>query len=298
MDPPHRKKYQGAAFFALALMSISMREAARLSVYKILGRTNMGGTYLREFGRLVAHMVGVLTLLGVPVDGALMVMLQLSQLFTAASRRAVSTAKQSEREDASSTLQLLASLLGPLYACLKPLHPETKWSGVFNLYLHAALAHFGTTLGKAFPTARHICDDQIDGKIAELNKHFKTRTNNVSRGESLVKKEATHPTEFTPSPGRSAVELMIYTELITVCPCMFNLGRTVRRDVDAAVKLAETHSAFIVETGPAVHPATAVFSMPARSKDVPKQHVDKHLAYSAEMRLHEALRRRQRCSAI
>lgn len=180
----------------------------------------MGGMYLREFGRLVSHIVALPIILGVPIDGAALVMLALSQLLTASWRRSVSTAAPDVRECAVTTVGLAASLLGPLYEALKPFEPETKTARVFTLYLHTAIAHIDSNLGKAFPTARHICDDQIEGKIAELNKHFRTRTNNVSRGESLVKTEATKSMQFAAAQERTAVEMMIYTEEIAVCACI------------------------------------------------------------------------------
>lgn len=203
---------QSIVVFGLSLVTITSRDAARLNIDKVMDRSSMGGMYLREFGRLVSHNVALPRGFGVRIDGAGLVKLALSDLFTASSRRAASKAAPDVRECAVTIVRLAASLLGPLYEALKPFDPETKTAEVFNLYLHTAIARVGSTLGKAFPTARHICNDQIEGRIAELNKHFRTRTNNVSRGESLVKNEATQPMQFAPAQGRTAVEIMTYTE--------------------------------------------------------------------------------------
>lgn len=46
-----------------------------------------------------------------------------------------------------------------LNATLKPFDPQTKNSGVLNLYLHTALAHVRSTVGEAFPTVKLISDD-------------------------------------------------------------------------------------------------------------------------------------------
>lgn len=161
--------------------------------------------YLREFGRLVAQSTAVPGVLGVPMDPAVSVMLSLSQLLTATWRRAVSTATPNERREATVAVRLAASVLGPLYASLKPFDPEPKGSGVFNLYLHTAIAHVGATLGRAFPTANHACDDHIEGKISELNRYFRTGTKNASRGESLINKEDVQPMQFSKARGRTAV---------------------------------------------------------------------------------------------
>eukprot|EP00170_Pyropia_yezoensis_P001018 contig_4733_g1022 len=253
-------------------MGKEARAGARMVMYKVMGRSNIGGMYLREFGRLVALIVAVPSIPGIPLDSGVVCMLQLSQLLTACWRRAVSTATPEERECAAVSLKMTASVLATLYTCLKPHDPETKSAGVFNLYLHAALAHVRTTVGKAFPTAKHVCDDNIEGKISELNAFFSTRTNNVSRGEAMVNKEAVQPTEFNATQSRTAVEMMIYTKEIAVCACVFALGAAVRDDVVAAVAFAEGDDVLEVKSNLAAPRGTptAVFSLPDAIQDLPK----------------------------
>lgn len=288
---------EALVFFAFALMSIPTRDVARQSIYNVMGRSNLRRMYLRELGRLVAPVVCVRTVLVVRVDGAVTVMLQSSQLLTAAWRRATSTATIAEREGAEATLQFDAALLRPLYACIKPLDPETKRSGFFNLDLHTAIAHIRHTVGKTFHTAKNIRDDHIEGKIAEMNRYFKIRTNNVSREESLINKEAEQPLQFTTAPKRTAFEMMIYTEQIEVCPCVLNLGTTVRHDLGAAIRFAEGHPDLLVDTGTPLDQRAEAFFLPAVIKDEPKE-AEQHIQPSTEMRLHNALHRRQRCIAV
>jgi len=47
--------------------------------------------------------------------------------------------------------------------------------GVLDLCLHTALAHVRFTVGDAFPTLSYICDDNIEGTVAELNRYFNRR---------------------------------------------------------------------------------------------------------------------------
>lgn len=284
--------------FLLALMGKEARAGARMVMYKVMGRSNIGGMYLREFGRLVALIVAVPSIPGIPLDSGVVCMLQLSQLLTACWRRAVSTATPEERECAAVSLKMTASVLATLYTCLKPHDPETKSAGVFNLYLHAALAHVRTTVGKAFPTAKHVCDDNIEGKISELNAFFSTRTNNVSRGEAMVNKEAVQPTEFNATQSRTAVEMMIYTKEIAVCACVFALGAAVRDDVVAAVAFAEGDDVLEVKSNLAAPRGTptAVFSLPDAIQDLPKSPRAAEEAYapSSKLVLRESLRASQR----
>lgn len=242
-------------FFGLTVMSINSRDAVRLNIYKVMGRANMGGMYSSEFGRVVAHITAVRGVLGVPMEAAVMGILRLSQLLTEWWRRAVSRATPNEREDAAATLQY-TTVFAPLYASMKPFDPETKEAGVFNFYLHTATSDVRAIQGKAFRTARHICDDNIEGKIAELKTHFNTRSNNVSRGETLITQEATQPMQSTTPQERTAVEMMIYTEKFAVCKCIPNLGCTVRDDLNHCVKMAETDPYFLTEK---THAATTEF---------------------------------------
>ena len=121
---------KGLMFFLLALMGAPMETKAKKAIYKLMGRGNLGGLYLREFGRLGALIVAVPGILGkdVNVDHGAIVMLQLSQLLTALWRRAISTKPVAERESVASTLQLVAALMAPIYSALKPLDPVTQES--------------------------------------------------------------------------------------------------------------------------------------------------------------------------
>jgi len=252
---------KGLMFFLLAIMPLTMRTTARNKIYLLMGRSNMGGMYLREFGRLAALVValpGVLNRIktrkglastsaggggddkeeDVVIDGGAIVMLQLSQLLTAAWRRAISTKPATERERAAAALQLTAAVLAPIYSSLKPLDPITKKAGVFNLYLHTALAHVRSTVGEAYPTLNHVCDDNIEGTIAMLNKYYTKRTNNVSRGQSLINMQAMAPLEFNEPKGRSAAELLILTEKLVLCPCLVRLGPSVLNEYKAIVRFA------------------------------------------------------------
>lgn len=289
--------------FLLALMTKELRARARAAIYKVMGRSNIGGMYLHEFGRLVALVVAVPGIIGVPADSGVVCMVHLSQLLTACWRHAVSTATPEERQCAAASLKLTASLLATLYACLKPHDPETKSAGVLSLYLHSALAHVRDTVGKAFPTTKNVCDDNIEGKISDLNKYSTTRTKNVSRGESLVNKEAVQPTLFNASMARSAVEMMIYTEQITVRTCALGLGPDVRPDLAAAVAFADGDPVLGVESDLAAAAGgapAAVFSLPGILVDKPKPVRPDESVYapSSELVLRESLRTSQQTLSL
>ena len=231
---------KGLMFFLLARISPQMRVVARSHIYAVMGRSNLGGMYLREFGRLGAMAVSLPGILGkdVTVDGGATVMLPLSQALTAAWRRAIGTRTEDERESAAVALQLLAGVLSPIYATLKPLDPITKKAGVFNLYLHTALAHVRSTVGGAFASLKRICDDNIEGVIAALNRYFNMRTNNVSRCQSLINKEAMAEMGFHEPDGRQPAEQLLLTEEIVVCPCVARLGPSVKDGLTAVVCFA------------------------------------------------------------
>lgn len=224
--------------FLLAPLSDSEQATARQHVYNIMGRSTMGGLYQREFLQLVAHLVAFPTSLGMPLDNFVLVLLRLCQLLSASWRRAVGGATSDERERAAATMQLTAALLAPLYMALKPFDPVTKSSGVFNLYLHTALAHARPTLGAVYPAVNNISDDNIEGKIAEPNTVFNTRTNNVSGGQSLVNKEAVTSTTFEERRGRKPTYQMMFTEMVAVCPCVFSLEPSAKESFNDAVHLA------------------------------------------------------------
>lgn len=279
-------------WFLFALLPDNLRIAGRVNVYKVMGRSNMGGMYLREFGRLVAHIVAVPAILGVPVDGAVLVMLQLSQLITASWRRAVGSSSAVERECAAATLQLAAALLSTLFARLKPFDPQTKDAGVFNLYLHTALAHVRSTVGSAFPDNRLICDDHIEGALSGLNRFMNSRSNNASRGESLVNKEAIEafkPIRHDDAAGRAVPEQMIFTRRVSVCSCICGLGLSVHRDVEAAASYAAKDPHLSVKRAPVLS-----FGLPDAIVDTPKVSASTQNTPSAEVLLHGCLERVQR----
>lgn len=285
-------------WFQHALLSNADQETARSRIFAVLGRSNMGGMYLREFARLIALMVADEGVLDVRLDGGVLVLLQLSQLLTASWRRAIGTASPHERECAAATLQLVSGVLGFLYAALKPCDPGTKQSGVYNLYLHTALAHVRPTVGEAFPTANNICDDNIEGIIAELNRYFKTRTNNVSRGESLVNKLALDNMTWSPSPGRGVAEQKIFTEHIVMCPCVYDLSETARQDAAALAALARNDPNLAVkgrvnEASDATAPSPVLFTIPPAIVDAPFENADTTYERSSEELLQRSLRAAQ-----
>jgi len=228
-------------YFLLALLSQDDELSARTKIYALLGRSNLGAMYLREFGRVVAMVVSLPGALGegVTPDTGVVAMMKLSQLLTASWRRAIGARSAVERERAAAALQLAAALLSPLYAALKSHDPVTKKAGVFNLYLHTTLAHVRQSIGKTTSNVlRFISDDHIEGKIAELNRYFNRRTNNVSRGQSLVNKEALIPPRFDGTKGALTAERMLFTREILLCRCVVHVAPLATDDYQAAVKFS------------------------------------------------------------
>jgi len=229
-------------YFLLALLHKPYLATARQKIYALLGRSNLGAMYLREFARLDAMIVALPDSLGCAtdagVDAGVIVMMQLNQLMSASWRRAIGSQPAVAREHAAATMQLAAALLATTFRALKPFDPETKKAGVLNLYLHTALTHVRQSVGADVPTLQLICDDHIEGMIASLNRYFNRRTNNVSRGQSLVNRVALVPLTFDKTKTRRAAEQQLFTKEILVCPCIIKLSSTAGADLEAAVRLA------------------------------------------------------------
>lgn len=292
-------------WFQFSLLSEDDRNTARARVFSVLGRSSMGSMYLREFGKLVALAVADEGVLDVRLDPGVIVLLQLSQLVTASWRRAIGTSPPHVREGAAATLQLAAAMLAILYAALKPCDPRTKMSGVYNLYLHAAMAHVRSTVGVGHPTANHICDDNIEGRLADMNQFVRSRTNNVSRGESVVNKQALESVTFVPqSPkGRGVAEHKIFTQHIVCCPCIYDLSKTARQEASAVAAFAEEDPYLAIkgrvnelsDTAPSL---PVLFTLPAAVVDTPSQSADTDCERSAEEVLQLSLHAAQHRLAV
>jgi len=239
-------------YFLLALLHKPFRTMARQRIYALLGRSNLGAMYLREFARLDAMVVALPHSMGCATDAGVIVMMQLNQLMSASWRRAIGSKPAVAREHAASAIQLAAALLASTFRALKPFDPETKKAGVFNLYLHTALAHVRQLVGAEFPTLHLICDDHIEGMIASLNRYFNRRTNNVSRGQSLVNRVALVPLTFDKTKIRAAAEQQLFTKEIIVCPCIVKLTPTAGADLEEIVRLACRDAALSVAVESAV----------------------------------------------
>lgn len=233
----------------------------------------MGGLYLREFLQLVAHIVAFPNSLGVPLDGGALVMICLCQVLSAFWRRALNERHSDERERAAATTQLAAALLAPLYEALTLLDPVTKSAGVFNLYLHAALVRVRSTVGAQYSTVNNISDDHIEGMIAELNRYFKTRTNNVSRGQSRVNKEALTTMTAAERRARKPTYHLIFTESIAVCPSVFALMPTTEEAFTTVARHAAEDPTLSVERfqcpgGPNYRTPAMRYTLPDAVRDV------------------------------
>jgi len=156
------KILKGLMFFLLALLTKAHWEISRAAIYASTGRANMGGLYLRDFWRVAAQIVACPEFLGAPVDGSLLVMMQLAVFLADSWSRSISSCAEPERDAAAAMLQLVASLLGIVYKAVKPLDPGTKNAGVFNLYPSVALAHVHGTIGTHGSGASVVCDDHIE----------------------------------------------------------------------------------------------------------------------------------------
>lgn len=286
-------------WFMLSLLPASHKITARRNIFSVLGRGNMKSMYLREFSLLVAHIVADPGVLGVPVDGGIIVLLQLSQTLTACWRRAIGTSSPHERECAAVVLQLISSALASLYAVLKHLDVGTKSAGVYNLYLHTAMAHVRYTVGEAFPSIKLMTDDNMEGVIAALNKYFRSRVNNVSRGEALVNREAMEPVAVTKERVRDASEKRIFTEELVVCSCVYHLSPSVRDDMVALREFAQAEANLSVAGDvpvllPLASPACLSFALPASIVKKPRANPNPQYEDSADVRLQADLQAAQR----
>jgi len=174
-------------------------------------------------------------------------------------------------------IMMAATASATVYASLKPLDPVTKKAGVFNLYLHAALAHVRHSLGAAFHSLKRICDESIKLKIAELNRYFRSKINHVSRGQSLSNKEAMAPMLLKEPNGRLNAELLLLTRELAVCPCIVRIGATICEEFKAVMRFACRESTLSVsaDTIDAASPTAAALVAKAKSVAVASKHAAK-----------------------
>lgn len=223
----------------MALLTRTEADMARQVVYELEGKTNLGSLYGREFRALVAKIVARPSMLGAPIDPAMLQMLALAQLLAASWRKAVGRGPLSEREPAAAVMELTAKLLAPLFATFKPLDPDTTNRGVNNLYLHTAAAHARSRVGRNAPPVPLVSDDDIEGVIRLTNEYFKTRTSNVSRAEALTDMHALCSFSSAKLAVRFVADAGIYTSTIRVCPCVASLSPLIAADVAVTETLAE-----------------------------------------------------------
>jgi len=255
-------------FFMLAWFTRQQADTARASIYEFEGKTNMGAMYGREFRALVAKLLACPDMLGVPIDSAILMLMSLAQLLSAAWRKAVGRGSVAEREASAAILELAAKLLAPLFALFKRLDPETKDKGVFNLYVHAAAAHAREHTGRNAPPVPLVSDDDIEGIIRQLNTYFKTRTSNISRVEALVDMHAIFPYVTEPTRARFSAEAGIYTASIRVCACAAGLGPTLQADFKHAEALAANDVALSVAHSVGSNGAdVTTFTLPASVRE-------------------------------
>lgn len=227
-------------FFFLAELGKTPKAIAKQGMYSVTGRVNLGHLYMREHIQLVSLILACPDIVGVPVESAFLSMWSLALLMTAAWRQAL-TAPMQERVKAVAVMELAAGLLAPLWSCLKPLDKESKGAGVTSMYLHAVLVHARDSLGVNSPAEAVITDDHAEGRIRDMNKHCKTRINNVARAQAVTELQAlADDTEECTSGSRFTAELKIYTRRVEVCACCATrLGVSETADINEAVARAK-----------------------------------------------------------
>lgn len=145
-----------------------------------------------------------------------------------------------------------------------------------------------------------ISDDHIERMLAELNRSFNAGTSNEARGESLVNKQALDsfkPIRHGDASTRAAAEQLIFSRKVTVCSCVYQLGGSLRQDVDAAVAYAVKDSNLSVELAPIVDNAptsTVSLGLPGTIVDILKVFTTPQESPSKELLLHTCLERAQR----
>lgn len=206
-------------FFFLAEQGTTSKATAKGGMHGVTGRANFGGLYMREHIQLVSLILACPDIVGVAIDSAILSMWSLAQLMTAAWRQAL-TAPIEKCAKAVAVMELAAGLLDPLWSALKPLDKESNTSGVTSLYLHAALLHARGSMGDKSPAGVVIPDDHVEKTIRDMNKHTRSRFNNVSRAQAVTELQAVaDDTEACTSRTGFRADLHIYTERIEVCAC-------------------------------------------------------------------------------
>jgi len=224
--------------FVLACLPEEVAVAAKLAIQVVLSKISTEAMFLREFRELIAMLVACPSLLSEDLDPVFMLLLQLVQLLNASWRAALTDESPEERSGAAATMQLAASLLGPLYEEIKPLDPVTKDANVFNLYLHAPIAHVRHQVGNNRSSVAYVSDDCMEGHIRGVGRYLYNRGGCGSQAEVLADLAGVQDAMLNFRTPRSHPSALVFTKVVRVCQCWKRLGRTGPADFATIANLA------------------------------------------------------------
>jgi len=224
--------------FVLACLPEEVSVAAKIAIQVVVSKISTEAMFLREFRELVAVLVACPSLLSDDLDPAFMLLLQLVQLLNASWRAALTDESPEERSGAAATMQLAASLLGTLYEEIKPLDPVTKDANVFNLYLHAPIAHVRHQVGDNRSSVAYVSDDCMEGHIRGVGRYLYNRGCCGSQAEALADLAGVKDATLNFRTPRSHPSALVFTKIVRVCTCWKRLGRTGPADFATIRELA------------------------------------------------------------
>jgi len=224
--------------FVLACLPEEVSVAAKIAIQVVVSKISTEAMFLREFRELVAVLGACPSLLSDDLDPAFMLLLQLVQLLNASWRAALTDESPEERSGAAATMQLAASLLGTLYEEIKPLDPVTKDANVFNLYLHAPIAHVRHQVGDNRSSVAYVSDDCMEGHIRGVGRYLYNRGCCGSQAEALADLAGVKDATLNFRTPRSHPSALVFTKIVRVCTCWKRLGRTGPADFATIRELA------------------------------------------------------------
>ena len=210
----------------LACLPEEVAVAAKLAIQVVLSKISTEAMFLREFRELIAMLVACPSLLSEDLDPVLMLLLQLMQLLNASLRAALTDESAEERSGAAETKQIAASLIGPLYEEIKPLDPVTKDANVFNLYLHAPIAHVRHQVGNKRSSVAFVSDNCMEGHIHCVGRYLYNRGGCGSQAEVLSDLAGVQDAMLNFPTPRSHPSALVFTKVVRVLRCWKRLGRT------------------------------------------------------------------------
>lgn len=224
--------------FILACLPAEVSASAKRNILAMTSKGKVESLYLRKYREVVVSAVACPSMLSQDLDPVFMSMLQLVQLINAGWRSSLTDADSAERVASAAIVRLYASKLGPQFRQVKPMDPETKFTKVINLYLHAPIAHLHHQVGDDRAAVAYVSEDNMEGHIRGLGRFAHNNGNNASQAALFSDLVGVNAATINFSTPWSHPSSLIFTKYIRVCKCWAKLRKLGPADVGALHNIA------------------------------------------------------------